>query len=286
MSTAPVIVIGMHRSGTSLVTRVLEQLGLFMGWRKENNDEAWFFHRLNIWLLAQAGGSWECPGAIRHVLDAPDVRATVRDYLGLMMRSPRAASYMGIGRYLRRRSITAMDGVWGWKDPRNTFTLPLWLDLFPEARVINVVRHGVDVAESLRKRHEWGYARLEARYRLLRPLMRLWMRQTPLVPSGRCKQLDGGFSLWEEYMDQARQHVTSLGVRALEIKYEDFLAAPEQPLRALCALCGLQPDEARLAAALRGIKPERAFAYRQHPALVSYAAGMKDRLAAFGYQAV
>ena len=25
---------------------------------------------------------------------------------------------------------------WGWKDPRNSITLPLWLRLYPEAKII------------------------------------------------------------------------------------------------------------------------------------------------------
>lgn len=283
MRRPPVIVIGMHRSGTSLVTRVLEELGLFMGWLKESNDEAWFFHKLNIWLLAQAGGSWECPGAIRHVLEAPDVRASVVEYLEMMMSSPRAMSYMGVGRYVRLGSVMKMEGVWGWKDPRNTFTLPLWLELFPEARIINVVRHGVDVAESLRKRHEWGYARLAQRMRLMRPVLRWWIGTKPLLPSGRCKTLEGGFTLWEEYMREARKHVEALGERAMEIKYEDFLAAPEGPVRALCEFCGLEIGEERLVAAVKGIKRERAYAYREHPELVGYAERVKERLGEWGY---
>jgi len=283
MRRAPVIVIGMHRSGTSMVTRVLEELGLFMGWRKERNDEAWFFHRLNKWLLAQGGGSWECPGAIRHVLGAADVRGRVMEYLEMMMSSPRAASYMGIGRYVRLGSVMKMEGVWGWKDPRNTFTLPLWLELFPGGRVINVVRHGVDVAESLRARHELGYARLARRMEVLRPVLRWVMVERPLLPSGRCKTLEGGFTLWEEYMREARGHVEALGERAIEIKYEDFLGAPEEPVRRLCRFCGLEPGEERVVAAVRGIKRERAYAYREKPELVAYAEEVKGRLGEWGY---
>lgn len=283
MGRPPIIVIGMHRSGTSLVTRVLEQLGLFMGWRKESNDEAWFFHLLNKWLLVQAGGSWECPGAIRHILEAEDVRRSVVDYLDMTMGSPRAVSYLGLRRYVRYRTIKNLDEPWGWKDPRNTFTLPLWLEVFPEARVIHVMRHGVDVAESLRRRHEWGYERLAKRMKVLRPLLRVWMVQRPLLPSGRCKTLEGGFTLWEEYMREARRHVAALGDRAFELRYEDFLAAPGEPLRALCAFCGLEVDEARMEAAVRGIKPERAYAYREDERLVAYAEGVREQLREWGY---
>ena len=39
----PIVIIGMHRSGTSIVTRMLEQLGLFVGKKKDMNHEALFF---------------------------------------------------------------------------------------------------------------------------------------------------------------------------------------------------------------------------------------------------
>ncbi|MBW1793701.1 MAG: sulfotransferase [Deltaproteobacteria bacterium] len=41
---------------------------------------------------------------------------------------------------------------WGWKDPRTTLTLPLWLKLFPKARIIHVIRNGIDSALSLWRR--------------------------------------------------------------------------------------------------------------------------------------
>ena len=42
-SLPPVIVIGMHRSGTSLLARLLRAGGVFMGAWRNNHDEAQFF---------------------------------------------------------------------------------------------------------------------------------------------------------------------------------------------------------------------------------------------------
>lgn len=39
----PVIIIGMHRSGTSMISRMIEALGLFQGKEKDPNNEAFFF---------------------------------------------------------------------------------------------------------------------------------------------------------------------------------------------------------------------------------------------------
>lgn len=43
MPVPPIIIVGMHRSGTTMITKMLENLGLFVGDQKEINNEALFF---------------------------------------------------------------------------------------------------------------------------------------------------------------------------------------------------------------------------------------------------
>jgi hypothetical protein len=43
-SHPPVIIIGMSRSGTTMLVEMLEQLGLFVGRKKTRNNEAVFFY--------------------------------------------------------------------------------------------------------------------------------------------------------------------------------------------------------------------------------------------------
>lgn len=43
---------------------------------------------------------------------------------------------------------------WGWKDPRNSLTLPFWLDLLRRPKVVVAIRNPLEVAESLQKRNE------------------------------------------------------------------------------------------------------------------------------------
>ena len=57
----PIIVIGMHRSGSSLLVKVLQELGVFMGNDFEENNESMFFNKINDWRLLQAGASWDIP---------------------------------------------------------------------------------------------------------------------------------------------------------------------------------------------------------------------------------
>jgi GT2 family glycosyltransferase len=47
---------------------------------------------------------------------------------------------------------------WGWKDPRNSLTLPFWLDIVPGLKVVICVRNPLEVALSLNKRNFFSYA--------------------------------------------------------------------------------------------------------------------------------
>jgi hypothetical protein len=72
-----------------MITRMLENLGLFVGKRKEENHEALFFKRINNWLLKQSGGAWDYPDPIRKLLNNADVRAILH-----AMQTPRVDSYL------------------------------------------------------------------------------------------------------------------------------------------------------------------------------------------------
>src|SRR5262249_51761949 len=98
----------------------------------------------------------------------------VLDYIRFRMRTPHAISFLCLAAYLRYRSITNMKQPWGWKDPRNTYTLPIWLDVFPHAKVVHVYRHGVDVAHSLRVRQNNSIATARARFSRMKPLYVLY----------------------------------------------------------------------------------------------------------------
>ena len=59
----------MHRSGTTMLSKLLEQFGLFVGSKKEENDESLFFYKLNEWLLRQANASWDNPRNLNFIND-------------------------------------------------------------------------------------------------------------------------------------------------------------------------------------------------------------------------
>jgi glycosyltransferase involved in cell wall biosynthesis len=289
----PVIVIGSGRSGTAYVTRILEGLGVFMGANQDPNNEAFFFIRLNTMLLAEAGVSWSNPEAFRLKLDDEGFRAQVRSQARSHLRSRGVTGYLGWSRARRYRSMGRFDQPWGWKDPRNTFTLPLWLDLFPDARVICVHRNGIDVAASLwaqqQGRHRLRFlASAAAKRRFHLPTivrdLRVGRRTNRNIPRiTRFTSIEEGLTLWESYVEEARRHVDRLGDQALEIRFEDLLAEPERHIRLLARFCEQPAPEAVVARLAAAANPSRSLAHRGDPQLLELARRSEERLRLHGY---
>ncbi len=262
----PVIVAGMHRAGTSLVTRILQQAGLFVGADLDPNTESYFFMDWNNWILEQAGCRWDQPEAwflpdIMRDKVTEQLRATLND---------RGCCRPYFGRYARTKTFALVPFAWGWKDPRNTLTLPLWLSLFPDARILVLSRHGLDVAESLRQRTLFALSR--------------WT-PTPGTPedrkitdSSRCCTLEGAFSLWAAYMRAGELLQQMHTDQVLSVRYEDLLSAPEATTQRILSFCGLPARS--LAWEPRN---ERLYAYRQSPALCQAAERFEPILSRYGY---
>ncbi|HDP98477.1 MAG TPA: sulfotransferase [bacterium] len=268
----PVIILGMHRSGTSIVARCLEQLGLFLGRQKDRNHEAWLFQRLNNWMLAQTNASWDRPenflclnALLRHQL-----LRVVDFHLRFF---PSRVSFLGWRLGLCSHDFRDLDFPWGWKDPRNTFTADIWNSIFPDAKFVQVQRHPVDVALSLQKREQAerqiteSGARKTARNRIKEILLR---GVVPYQKSVRVEQLSQGVALWLEYEQQAMALEKEFGDRMLKIKFEDFLIRPETGLQTAAAFAGLKTGPAEIKRAVQSVNPERAFAFAKSPELVTF----------------
>lgn len=279
----PIIIIGMHRSGTSLVTRLLEQLGLFVGREKDTNNESLFFQELNDWILCQAGATWDNPLSTEWLIQDEEGSSLIADYLSSILNSPASRSYFGQWNHLRYRTGFGLGDLWGWKDPRNTFTLPVWLGLFPDAKIVHVRRHGVDVAQSLRRRGDERRKQMQDSFKKLRSRKKMPPFGARALESPRCLTLEGGFSLWEEYTTAAADHVTLLGDRATEIVYEDFLATPLPILHDLADFCGLESSASRFEAVCTEIYSDRRFAYQKDDNQRLFAAKVAERLKILGY---
>ncbi len=279
----PVIFIGMHRSGTSMLGRLLEELGMFFGAVKDENNEALFFQDLNEWLLAQCGGRWDNPTPFNQYFWRNDeVIKWTELYIRNLLASPRCMQFVG-ARYVLG-GIGGLGMPWGWKDPRNTFTLPVWLRIFPDAKVVSIERNGVDVAQSLRAREIKMLEDAPRFYKKNRMAFFVRLRRSGFAHSPRCLVLEDGFALWEEYTSQADAVMAQLPAgRALALRYEDVLDNPLKWLGETAAFCGLQVSNTQLASAVKNIRADRAKAYESDSELANFAAKRADALRARGY---
>ena len=275
LAASPIVVIGMHRSGTRLLVDVLDKLGVFMGADRQGDGESVAFMMINEWLFHQCGAFWSEPMSVHFTLSEPEVvaelAASARRALGAQL-----DRYAGPAGWHLAKELP----VFGWKDPRNTFTLPVWKQVFPNLRAIHIVRHGVDVAASLSRRHA---AALRAAMDGGAPSALTVIRDEAfgVLSSRRGWTLAEALTMWEQYLEKARQESAALGERALEIRYEDLLTQPAQISAKLARFCGIAaPPEG---ASVSGLEPSRAFAFRRSPQLVAFAGSARDALARYGY---
>jgi hypothetical protein len=260
----PVILLGMHRSGTAMIARLLDELGLFQGSELQEDHESVWFLDINDLLLKRVNASWDHPGPIIEFLRNADAFDLTRRCLEDDLSSSRSRQFLGLRWSQRSKSLLTYDQPWGWKDPRTLFTLPLWLDLFPGAKLVCIIRNGVDVASSLRVRET---RELERRRREFgsKPAIggRSRLQRAGFKGSARCLTLEGGFSLWEEYLQRAEELLATVPNPKHVIRYETFLSDPSQPLMELARFCGLECGDAAVRDAIGrvGVNATRANAY-------------------------
>lgn len=290
MSVSPAIVIGCHRSGTSIVTRLLERIGLYIGADLDTHYESNFFTRINTWLMRECGGAWDQPEPVRDAIADNNSRRALAHYVSGIVDSRFSASYLGWWRWLRYGGASDLPFHWGWKDPRNTITLPLWLNLFPDAKVIHLLRHGVDVADSLYRRQvtRRSEEELERRARNLKEEL-AWRFTDPLqahprLPGAhRCASLEDSFKLWKIYEATARQNVRGLGGRVITVRYEDLVSDPVCQLRELAQFVGLDVTDEKLEEVSGEVHRESVRAYKDDEDLRGFAEERRRHLQMFGY---
>ena len=140
------VVLGMHRSGTSCLAGALEQAGVFLGevftqnpFNARGNRESARIMRLHEGLLADDGCAWDAPPPVGETLRWSAARREERDEL--------------VALYADRP-------VWGFKDPRTLLALPGWRDALPGLETVGTFRHPLAVAGSLAHRN--GFPRERA----------------------------------------------------------------------------------------------------------------------------
>ncbi len=195
-----VVVLGMHRSGTSLLTRGLETLGVSLGDRlmpaaKDNPKGFWEdldINALNVALLEALGHNWD---TLTPVVPE-DLRAPAVSEFKL-----RAAEVV--------RSKLVGTSCYGLKDPRVARLLCFWDDVFAHLKLhvtyVIACRNPLSVARSLAERN--GFDREKSYYLWLEHMLAslLWsVRRDRIVvdydlliadPAGQLRRLAAGLGL-------------------------------------------------------------------------------------------
>ncbi|PHR53887.1 MAG: hypothetical protein COA47_16410 [Robiginitomaculum sp.] len=134
-ATRPILILGMHRSGTSCLAGSLEEAGLYLGevntkagFNAKGNRENRTIMELHDQVLERVGASWDRPPVHDPVWTSGETsqfKQAIADF--------------------------GADRVWGLKDPRSLFMLKNWQDLVGP-RFIGTFRHPLAVAGSLMHR--------------------------------------------------------------------------------------------------------------------------------------
>lgn len=136
-----IIVLGMHRSGTSIVSGILHTMGVNMGTRfrepDTHNSTGYFedldWRDLNKLIINYDGGTW---------YNVPNIR---------YMCAKRQKFEPAIKALVAEKSKSSL---WGFKDPRTALTIHLLYQYLPNPQIVYVNRNSDDVVRSLMKRAE------------------------------------------------------------------------------------------------------------------------------------
>ncbi len=149
-----VLILGMHRSGTSALTRLLNLLGADLSsvlWRADEANKKGFWEDPRVFgihdeMLHALGRTWE------------DLRELPEDWLES---SPATVAREKLVDLLR--SEFSASRLWMVKDPRICRLLPLWKQIFEQIgasmQCVLAVRHPDEVALSLKSRNEHAVSR-------------------------------------------------------------------------------------------------------------------------------
>ena len=194
---APVFILGMRRSGTTMVAQALASAGVYTGAICDHNAEPLYAIDINERLLEEANGNWWNVPA-----DAP-LEAAIQSGLSELQARDLYAAHLKISTGSSLRQWLHYAGPWMVKDPRLSLTLPWWLERFPNAKVIWVLRDEAAVVDSLLRRQSLSY---EAQSAL---------------------DAEGALELARAYTTNAAKLLKCYGVDYRAVHYEDLTSSDE-----------------------------------------------------------
>jgi hypothetical protein len=140
----PLIIAGMHRSGTSLTAAGLQAAGLNLGERLAGvslGNEFGHFENLDFLNLHE--------DILRSQGHSPE---------GWVANSSVPVPQAFVDRAREIVEKNASQDAWGWKDPRTTLFLDFWAELLPQANFLLLVRSPWEVVDSLFRRGDAIFA--------------------------------------------------------------------------------------------------------------------------------
>ena len=204
MTEAPfVLILGMHRSGTSCLAGCLEACGLFLGevsrlgrFNAKGNRESKTIWKLHDQILALNKGTWHAPPESVDV--HPAFEGRVKEHIASLKRDGRSA---------------------GVKDPRTVLILDYWRQLTGnDCRVVGTFRHPIAVAQSLARRDGMS----------TRQALDLWVRyNTELVRHHKASSfplVEYDLADSERYVSSVCNVARSVGLNALSNNVREFVA--------------------------------------------------------------
>ncbi|MCF8567861.1 glycoside hydrolase family 99-like domain-containing protein [Alicyclobacillus tolerans] len=198
------VVLGMHRSGTSAVTRGLKMFGIWLGDRlmppSTGDNEKGFYedldiYELNVEILKFLGYDWDSLLPIEEI---------------------HLESLLNNGYFLRAVNVLrqkfATSNIFGLKDPRMAKLLPFWKQVFIhcqyDVEYILVLRNPLSVAKSLERRNGFDHEK--------------------------------SYILWVEHVLSSVLHTEES--RRVLVDYDRLMLSPEREMKRIAQALSLQPD--------------------------------------------
>lgn len=233
---APVLILGAHRSGTTATARALELLGLQIGQRLDSHREPRSLQKLHDEYLRRTGASWHNPTPFLERVRTSEGHRDCTEYLKTNLHSGFAHifGYRNNPPGLWLRARLKFGAPWGWKEPRTTLFAECWLELFPGARIVHVVRDPLATASSIRERE-------------------LKFQATGDPPTGNIDNLEYSVRLVQIYVEAGDRLAKFEHYR--RVQFEELQRNPIDVLEGLAQFCGLNFSGARLQDAAATIRP-------------------------------
>ncbi len=211
----------MHRSGTSVLARILNTAGANMGYEVDRNHEALFFQGINKYILSLENDFWYSFEKTEKRLTDQTVVTTIAGEIEQQVKELILKDFFKVKNEWESFFFRMFDRhLWGWKDPRNTITLPIWKKIFPKAKVLIIYRNPYDTVISL------------------------FNRELPRKSYRQFNTAEFNFNVWRSYTRKCMEIEQQYGQHCIAVKYEELFKS--DTLKSLEKFTGLDLNNGKI----------------------------------------